>query len=338
VLGVFGEVDSASVGSLLEFHGYASSVNKPNLVAIEELLRKLWSPRLPPEISAIDESLRAPGAALFKQHCAACHADINREDPNRKITASMKIVGTDPTMARNVAMRTAKTGILKGRLVTLRGSAVFGPTAQATDLLKHLGERIIVRPDADGSVLSAMDKFAEANYSQEYTIHARLQVGEQKIEGAFHQLQFEGNKIKSARSRSALKVLDAKGAAAVLKTDVVKTESLGGEAKALTMAEAASAEFAYKGRPLNGIWATAPYLHNGSIPNLDELLKPAKDRIKTFHVGSREFDPVKVGFVDEGEYLFDTTLPGNSNAGHEYGSTVFTEAERRQLIEYMKSL
>jgi hypothetical protein len=99
----------------------------------------------------------------------------------------------------------------------------------------------------------------------------------------------------------------------------------------------------YKARPLNGIWASAPYLHNGSVPNLAQLLLPAAERVKQFHVGSREFDPQHVGFdIQEspGTFLFDVSLPGNSNAGHEgpmYG-TDLAEAEREDLVEYLKKL
>ncbi len=53
----------------------------------------------------------------------------------------------------------------------------------------------------------------------------------------------------------------------------------------------------YIARPLNGIWATAPYLHNGSVPTLYDLLLPAEQRPRTFYTGSNEFDPVKVGYV-----------------------------------------
>src|SRR5262249_23213993 len=53
----------------------------------------------------------------------------------------------------------------------------------------------------------------------------------------------------------------------------------------------------YVARPLVSIWATAPYLHNGSVPTLHDLLLPAKDRPKLFPVGHREFDPVKLGYV-----------------------------------------
>lgn len=106
----------------------------------------------------------------------------------------------------------------------------------------------------------------------------------------------------------------------------------------------------YKGRPLNGIWATAPYLHNGSVPNLYEILLPAAQRSKTFTLGSREFDPVRVGYsMDQPKsadgyapFTFDVSLKGNANTGHEYLTTkdgvAFTEEQRWQLVEYMKSL
>ena len=96
----------------------------------------------------------------------------------------------------------------------------------------------------------------------------------------------------------------------------------------------------YKARPLNGIWASAPFLHNGSVPNLWELLQKPEKRVATFNVGSWEIDPVKVGFVSTQEPAtsqFDTTLAGNSNKGHDYG-TALTDQEKWQLIEYIKTL
>jgi hypothetical protein len=105
----------------------------------------------------------------------------------------------------------------------------------------------------------------------------------------------------------------------------------------------------YKARPLNGIWATAPFLHNGSVPNLYQLLLPAELRETTFRVGSNQFDPVNVGFVTDKGFEFDATLLGNLNSGHsgplftqgkmEEGSYKdFTDTERMALIEYMKTL
>jgi uncharacterized protein (DUF2235 family) len=107
---------------------------------------------------------------------------------------------------------------------------------------------------------------------------------------------------------------------------------------------------AYKARPHNGIWATPPYLHNGSVPNLYALLSPVSERPKIFYLGSKQYDPVKLGLDTaplEGASEFRTDLPGNSNAGHEFndgpkGKGVIgrklSEEERMQIIEYLKTL
>jgi hypothetical protein len=98
---------------------------------------------------------------------------------------------------------------------------------------------------------------------------------------------------------------------------------------------------AYEARPLNGIWATAPYLHNGSVPTLDALCRKRADRPATFTVGVRSFDTAKVGLGEPASSAslpkFDTSSPGNSNAGHEFGTSL-SEEERKWLIEYLKTL
>jgi hypothetical protein len=105
----------------------------------------------------------------------------------------------------------------------------------------------------------------------------------------------------------------------------------------------------YKAAPRDGVWATPPFLHNGAVPNLYEMLLPAKERTKKFYVG-REFDPVKVGLDTSGKsgsFLVDTTLLGNSNAGHSFedgprGNGVIgpllTDQQRWALVEYLKSI
>lgn len=114
---------------------------------------------------------------------------------------------------------------------------------------------------------------------------------------------------------------------------------------------------AYKARPLNGIWATAPYMHNGSIANLYQTLLPDTRRETSFYVGGNRFDPVNVGYEpdQEGNYFLfkavdddGVAIPGNSNKGHSgngFTKTLgkngqwrdFTDDERYQLIEYMKT-
>ncbi len=119
----------------------------------------------------------------------------------------------------------------------------------------------------------------------------------------------------------------------------------------------------YRARPLNGVWATAPYLHNGSVPSLYWMLRPAAERPRQFCMGFRDFDPQQVGFRVEagevascrnGETLFSATtsdgtpIHGNSNLGHSLEGTgdhkpgvigrLLSDDERYDLIEYLKTL
>ena len=96
----------------------------------------------------------------------------------------------------------------------------------------------------------------------------------------------------------------------------------------------------YRAAPLAGIWATPPYLHNASVPNLYELLLPPEKRSKSFYLGNPEFDPAKVGYDPapfDGGYHYDTTRPGYSNQGHTFG-TAISEEDRLALVEYLKTL
>lgn len=106
----------------------------------------------------------------------------------------------------------------------------------------------------------------------------------------------------------------------------------------------------YKARPLDGIWATPPFLHNGSVPNLFELLSPVYERQAQFWVGNFEFDPERVGYRSDkfpGGFLLDTRVTGNGNGGHEFRDGCRQEGvigralspdERLALIEYLKVL
>ena len=88
---------------------------------------------------------------------------------------------------------------------------------------------------------------------------------------------------------------------------------------------------------LAGVWARSPYLHDGSVRTMTELLTPPKERAKTFHRGSHVYDSAQMGYADGGEYLFDTAVAGNANTGHNYG-TDLSDTEKRELIEYLKTL
>ena len=124
----------------------------------------------------------------------------------------------------------------------------------------------------------------------------------------------------------------------------------------------------YRARPLNGVWATAPYIHNGSVPSLYWMLTPQAERPKQFCLGARDFDPKQVGFAvpasgesscKTGQTLFSTTdgngkeIKGNSVLGHSLEAAAdadkktypngvigrkLTDEERYDLIEYLKTL
>ena len=104
---------------------------------------------------------------------------------------------------------------------------------------------------------------------------------------------------------------------------------------------------AYKSRPLHGVWATPPFLHNGSVPTVYHMLSPLRMRPKTFHVGNREYDPVHLGYVhtpSAGSFKHDTSIAGNHNTGHLFTDVdmpgrigpLFSEVEKFALMEYLK--
>ncbi|BAY49322.1 hypothetical protein SAMD00079811_69510 [Scytonema sp. HK-05] len=94
---------------------------------------------------------------------------------------------------------------------------------------------------------------------------------------------------------------------------------------------------------LDGLWLRAPYLHNGSVPSVQDLLEKPENRPKVFYRGYDVYNPEKVGFVSEGSeaervgFKYDTTVTANSNQGHIYG-TELSGDDKKALIEYLKTL
>jgi hypothetical protein len=107
----------------------------------------------------------------------------------------------------------------------------------------------------------------------------------------------------------------------------------------------------YRARPLPGVWSTGPFLHNGSVRTLAELLKPGAARESAFYVGSTTFDPNAVDYVSSYAggsrvELYDTAMVGNSARGHEYGvhfsaqdkQDPFSAQDKQDLLEFLKTL
>jgi mono/diheme cytochrome c family protein len=291
VVGVYGDLIIEKNATANPPVNFKHHINIKNLGRLEEILTTLWSPLWPEKLlPAIDQTKAQHGKQLFETDCISCHQAIKRDDPNRKIVATMislPDIGTDPTMATNIVTRLSKTGILEGQPVPPLckldpNPDKFGPQSLSLQLVRA-GVGGILQKDLDPAILKECF------------------------------LPFREAARKAACKDNCDPATDA--------TKCLRPPS-------------------YKARPLNGIWASAPYLHNGSVPNLWELLQKPEKRVSAFNVGSWEIDPVKVGFVTATEPAtspFDTTRPGNSNKGHDYG-TELSDQDKWDLIEYLKTL
>ena len=328
VIGVFGTLDWNKTDdfspsnflienkSLLNSVNFHSSINMRNISRVETQIKKLRSPVWPEDkLGNIDKDKSARGKIIFKNYCQACHGNINRSDPQRRITAhisSIKNIGTDPTMAANSISRSGYTGLLQGSYVDIPvGKILLQETAPVALMVTIATENILKTADFDSNIFV---RWSDWIYDMFFVL---------------------------------------------IENPVEDTLKKGDYTPDTTVNPFASL-LSYKARSLNGIWATAPYLHNGSVPTLYDLLLPKKkeDSAETgeyrpdiFIVGSRIFESKKVGFKSEDYdgFVFDTNHKGNHNTGHEYaaGNTALpngkkmpplNETQRYDLVEYLKTL
>lgn len=337
VIGVFAEVRTHPYAGL---KGYVSSVRVDNLNRMENQLRGLMSPAWPQHWGdpwRLDRRLVSQGKGLFERACASCHLPLDRTDLATPIKAQMipiwghEGVETDPGMVCNTFTAQARGGLLTGTKDIILAGDPLPPRAQTAAYLKT---------QAVGVLLGQKKLLAKVAFRTFLGKNPPIQV-DRELQAAV--VETVADQPKSREQRLA----DCRDAAGSPRSGAGALRTL-----------------AYKARPLNGIWATAPYLHNGSVRSLNDLLLPHSQRPRRFWVGNHEFDPVAVGFVDRRPDSgvgseFSThdgdgrPIRGNSNAGHDYkffdrtvnprtgqpiGLRDFTEDERKALIEYMKQL
>jgi hypothetical protein len=314
VLGVFARTEIKK--TFLPPLFFKSTAKRVNQTLLEQKLSTLRSPMWPQTLAKIEPKKVAEGAKLYQKLCVSCHAITPRDKPLGPINVTMTPlteVGTDPLMARNAANLQSKSGILEGVQMPFLLSDPLpaeGPSFQLT-------AKIVI-----GAILAPLDssEIPAGISAENKKLLSAIKTGQPPADGLSTFLQ----KAKSKIDIGANSIL-WKAANNAFEKRAANTNSLS-----------------YKARPLDGIWATAPYLHNGSVPNLYQLLLPVKDRMKTFFVGTRDFDSLNVGFVTEkrdGATEFDTSQPGNSNAGHDtYGTDTLSDEQRWQLVEYLKTL
>jgi hypothetical protein len=322
VIGVFASVDVHPAKS------YPSSLRFDKILALEKQVKTLKPPKWPETIfPKIDAELKSKGEQVYKDnHCGDCHQVFDSPNPPDKITIDMKplqVIGTDIWLACNAYLHHSKSGLLEGRQRSPFDSTPITPDDLTFNLVTNISFEMIrkyVDPETPAS----------AKFVQPQTLAP-----------------------KRGMIFSRLPAYAPVAATSTLKKNPVTILDAGKEqrrkaclAASLTQTEDNWKNLGYEPRPLYGIWATAPYLHNGSVPTLYDLLLPEKDRPQTFTVGGTEFDPDKVGYKSgpgDGPFEFHVRdaygkpILGNDNAGHEWGTNL-NEVQRRQLVEYLKSL
>ncbi|MGB7973340.1 MAG: di-heme-cytochrome C peroxidase [Roseiarcus sp.] len=298
-----------------------NSINFAGLQTLEEKIAVLRPPPWPREIFGLDEPLAAKGKPLFDANCGGCHAVQASLDLPGLWRTPVLAVGTDPKMLMN-SQRTAEPGLLLGALMPppAIGARISDP-AKAGDLLATAVVGTLLA-EAFIPPIPSPTKLTQS--------------------GVFRALRKDFAERFPAENLDTL--LDPRLLPKAKLDALVELKAfIDARLSNMFSPPPAIAGAAYESRVLDGVWAVAPYLHNGSVPNLWELMKLAKDRKSSFMVGSRVFDPKNVGYaVDEspfksGAFLADpANANGNGNGGHEFGAGL-TDDERWAIIEYMKT-
>jgi hypothetical protein len=352
---------------------FRSSAILENLHSIELALRRLSPPVWQEAVMGpIDRELAETGRGLFNQHCVGCHGPHSASEALKARNAPLKgpgdpewivtvlcvdDIGTDPNAAVNFAHATVdltRTGItsMELRAVAYRNLAPWKARQDAllADSIAAVQARISGLPSG----------------SSEGSASPRPTRGE--LEATLAALQRERDGL-SAALQQRLSDLDPERLPVGLALSYLGTMIRDRSYRDLGIDPSDSPEFdgfgildvpqivaGYKARPLAGIWATPPYLHNGSVPTVYDLLSPVADRPTSFSVGSREFDTVRLGLAEPASgrwFTFDTSLPGNHHTGHEFNEgyvpwtpgsgpqggligPLLTHDERMAIIEHLK--
>lgn len=319
-----------------------NSANFTGLETLESLVKKIGPPQWPWKKGpwAINQSLADQGKAIFYSKsktedggCAGCHGVRKGALRSSQETWATPLcnVNTDTRQFSLLGWK-VETGVLAGALI---------PVLQAPLAAKDEAAATVLGTAVIGSILQHKSTLA-----MELESAAKKEITELE-----HLL---GN---NKADRLQAKITQLRQMQAKLLTP--ENEALKGAFRALTAAPeyreyrnaSCKDEFqtkepviAYEARVLEGIWATAPYLHNGSIPTLEDLLKPAAQRTASFKIGPA-YDPVKVGLAakqNKFDFTYQTTDcsktdSGNSRCGHEFG-TKLPSADKAALLEYLKTL
>ncbi len=284
--------------------GYASSLQADSIIRMEGLVARMRAPVWPADwFGKPEAALVAAGETLFKRDCVTCHQEIDAKDVITPYKASMQWFA----------------------------SPLLDP---GTD--RAMACNAVTYTARTGTLQGVKDGYIDLNGKG-------VPLGQTAPIAAMLRTLVVGTIVGDAPdvAKSAVGVVfGVPGRPRVVRPTLAPETH---EERLKRCAHTTDHLLAYKARPLAGIWATAPYLHNGSVPTLWDLLLPPAERPTTFMVGTREYDPVRVGYrtgadAPGNRFAFDTAPLGNRNVGHDYGNDRLSEDDRRAIVEYLKTL
>lgn len=349
---------------------YDSSIPMANLVWLEDFLKGpafnqgLTSPKWPFETVDKNGSLYVKGKALYEDRCQGCHLPVldnpkldeyispivylkdGEVQQTEEAVLHVKIIpesqiGTDP----------AQTDVLDSRTISTAGD----PQGSISQIKNGLGiDKVVCGQDPD-------QVFKNEIFGQEADV---MLVENIEVK--------DGGEINFGLALGALveQTIDAWFAENNIHDQALKKHFTGGRPNCLQETNG------YKARPLNGVWATAPFLHNSSVPTIKDLIcKTEEQRPRFVQLGHIEFDADNVGlsqpenftesakvyleenklYTDQGYFILDTSLAANSNKGHNFSADYdpnkhyskqkkgvigpkFNAKECSAIIEYLKTL
>jgi hypothetical protein len=378
-LGVRAKVHYRSTDKLWDGEGLSgiqTTVDVPGLMGIEMLLRGefgkyfsgLQSPVWPEAyFGPIDWPKAREGKVLYDQRCAGCHhpplADLVERDartgalrPKDSTLSAYWVSNNDPSMLSNLAPGAWPEDEQRWLLALTRvdlGSIGTDP-GQASNFAKNIvnTKELLLPPFPMFTGNST--RTAPREQTQFPTRIVPAGVGLQRVTIAIANGYFDrADELIKAKGLAAfaatlpanLRQADGTPMDRLIKDGRVNRDFWNGYRPPGAVAAAQ-----YHAPPLNGIWSSPPYLHNGSVPTIDKLLSPLAERPAVFYVGSREYDVEHIGYRTDrfrGAFKYDTRVPGNANTGHRFengpkGNGVIGSAldpdQRYQIIEFLKTL
>ena len=301
-----------------------STINVEGMQCIETTLRKLRPPKWPEDVlGKIDIDQARRGKELFADQCAHCHGPHQSKPYQWQLAAGP---GDNPDRQRSVNWQWDMSGQISY-------------DDQNRPMREDWRESIWAVPWIDISVIGT-DPTAAKNF-----VNHTYDPGPLVAKNPDDPNDAENRKVSAG---DGLQLLLNELIPVLYKNSGISSDNNGiADYDGLNVPFRIVNKAAYKARPLHGVWATPPFLHNGSVPTIYDLLSPVEARPVRFGVGHREYNPVKLGYVTDmrpGNFEFDTKQTGNSNAGHLFTDADvdgrigerLSESARMALIEYIK--